>query len=184
MKKWVPEFQSRPWKHGMRARHVYALPEKGDHELLALAEAGRTAMAPYPIDPQPDELLHITIAMDTSVPSDEMSWQDTDDFVGALRQRLTDVPAFRLMCGPPIANSAGALLDGFPSTEFDELQAIVDKALLDVRGPSAVRYAPGRPHASLGYSNPRELHQTGANALVARSRGGDMKLRGAYSLAV
>lgn len=56
MKKWTPSWQSRPWKHGLRARHVYALPEKDtDHELLALAAVCRDAMAPYPIDLQSDD---------------------------------------------------------------------------------------------------------------------------------
>lgn len=153
MKEWFPTFRSKPWRHGMRARHVYLLPERDiDHELLGLAAACRDAMAPYPIDPQPDDLLHITVAMDTSVPPDQMSPRDTDAFVSTLQQRLTDVPAVQLMCGPPIAGRAGALLDVFPSAEFDELQARVHKALLAARGPSAVLYEPGPPHASLGYS--------------------------------
>ncbi|MEU7576737.1 2'-5' RNA ligase family protein [Streptomyces sp. NPDC041068] len=152
MKKWTPSFQSRPWRHAMHARHVYALPEETDHKLLALAAACRSAMSSYPIAPQPDDLLHITFAMDTSVSSDQMSQQDTEDFVSALEQRLVDTSAFTVMCGPPIANSAGALLDAFPNEEFDELQAHVHKALLDARGPSSVQYEPGRPHASLGYS--------------------------------
>ncbi|MGW6021250.1 2'-5' RNA ligase family protein [Streptomyces sp. NPDC055099] len=152
MKKWTPSFQSQPWQHAMRARHVYALPESTDHELLALAAACRSAMSSYPIDPQPDDLLHITIAMDTSMPSDQMSPQDTEDFVSALEQRLVDTPAFTVMCGPPIANGAGALLDAFPNEEFDELQTRVHKTLLDARGPSSAQYEPGRPHASLGYS--------------------------------
>lgn len=152
MKNWTPLFRSRPWQHAMKARHVYALPESTDHELLALAAACRSAMSSYPIDPQPDDLLHITIAMDTSMPSDQMSQQETEDFVSALAQRLVDIPAFTVTCGPPIANGAGALLGAFPSEEFDELQARVHKALLDARGPSSVQYEPGRPHASLGYS--------------------------------
>lgn len=153
MKKWTPSFQSRQWQHGMRVRHVYALPESNtDHELLALAESSRATMAPYPIDPQSDDLLHITIAMDTSVPADQMSQEDTDAVVSTLRQRLADRPAFRITCGPPIANRAGVLLDTFPNEEFDELQARVHKALLSDRGPSSVQYEPGRPHASLGYS--------------------------------
>ncbi|MFD3667168.1 2'-5' RNA ligase family protein [Streptomyces sp. NPDC058672] len=152
MKEWTPFFRSRPWRHAMQARHVYALPESTDHELLALAAACRSAMSSYPIDPQPDDLLHITIAMDSSMPSDQMSQQDTEDFVSALEQRLVDIPAFTVTCGPPIANGAGVLLDAFPSEEFDELQARVHKTLLDARGPSSVQYEPGRPHASLGYS--------------------------------
>ncbi|MFG2684335.1 2'-5' RNA ligase family protein [Streptomyces sp. NPDC048392] len=109
-------------------------------------------MAPYPIDPQSDDLLHITIAMDTSVPADQIGQEETDAFVSTLRQHLADAPTFRVMCGPPIANRAGAVLDVFPNDELDDLQALVNKSLLDARGPSAVLYEPGRPHASLGYS--------------------------------
>lgn len=137
----------------MQARHVYALPEKDtDLELLALAESCRAGMSSYPIDPQRDDLLHITIAMDSSLPSDQMSHQDADAFVATLQQHLARIPAFSVTCGPPIANRAGALLDVFPSNEMDELQAMVHKALLAARGPSAALYEPGRPHASLGYS--------------------------------
>lgn len=137
----------------MQARHVYALPEKDtDHELLDLASACRAAMSTYPIDPQPDHLLHLTVAMDTSLPSHQISPQDTDTFVSVLSEHLADLPAFNVMCGPPIANGAGALLDTFPNEEFDELQARVHKALLFARGPSSVQYEPGLPHSSLGYS--------------------------------
>ncbi|MCX4666466.1 2'-5' RNA ligase family protein [Streptomyces sp. NBC_01381] len=153
MKKWTPSFQSRQWRDGMRVRHVYALPESNtDTELLALVEACRSSMASYPIDLQRDDLLHITIAMDTSVPADQMSQQDTVVFVAALRKELAGIPAFRVMCGPPIANKAGAVLDVFPNDELDGLQGLVWKALLDARGPSAVLYETGRPHASIGYS--------------------------------
>lgn len=92
MKKWAPSFQSRQWPSGTPVRHLYALPASStDHELLALAELCRGAMAPYPINPQSDDLLHITIAMDTSVSADQIGQEDTDAFVSTLQRRLADM---------------------------------------------------------------------------------------------
>ncbi len=70
-------------------------------------------------------------------------------------------------------------------------KGMVDEAIRSHRisyqvvfGTKATEYETGALHLTESYANPRELHQTAENALVARSRDCDSKLRGTYSLTV
>ncbi|MFI7337010.1 2'-5' RNA ligase family protein [Streptomyces sp. NPDC050085] len=191
MQKFTPSWRGRPWEDGFAALHAYLAPRAGvDDELLALAHACRPAMLSYPIDPAiPAEpgtpgTLHVTIEMIADVPACDISVRERDVLIDALRKELADVAPFVAELGPPLAGRAGAVLDVWPDGQVLALQERVRAAIRATRGEAALVHSGGRPHCSLGYSNPRELHQTGANALVGRSQADALTLRGAYSLAV
>ncbi|MEU4347104.1 2'-5' RNA ligase family protein [Streptomyces sp. NPDC023838] len=123
-----------------------------DHDLRGLVTACRTALKPYPIQPLPDHLLHVTLEMITDAPADRITDAERTELITSLDNHLAAMSAFRLLAGSPVANKAGAYLDCWPDDGLNTLQQAVRSAVRAVRGPEAVRYSGGRPHCSLGYS--------------------------------
>ncbi|MFE2426930.1 hypothetical protein ACFXJ5_09275 [Streptomyces sp. NPDC059373] len=153
MKRFTPRFQGGPWPDGARVLHVYVLPEADlDTDLIALAAACRTAMAPYPIRPLPDGLLHVTVEMVADTTSDKISATERDTLADSLRSHLDGVAPFQVMAGSPIANRAGALLDLTPDADLLDLRSRVRGALVAARGPQTLQHQGGRHHLALGYA--------------------------------
>ncbi|MEU5633758.1 hypothetical protein ACH47C_17705 [Streptomyces rishiriensis] len=153
MKPFVPVFQHREWVSGARALHLCILPDPAvDTELFALVAACRTAMQGYPIWCLPDDLLHITVEMDAWATSDHIGVAQRADLVAALTNRLSDFDPFTLLCGSPIVNRTGTLLDTYPDQPFTALQNLARAALWEVHDSPAVAHDSGRGHASLGYA--------------------------------
>ncbi|MEU3402932.1 2'-5' RNA ligase family protein [Streptomyces sp. NPDC006670] len=163
----------------MGVLHIYVLPRPGvDDDLLALAHACRPALLEHPIDPaSPPQLgdpgtLHITVEMVADVASADIGADERQDLIRALRKELATAAPFGTQVGPPIANSAGAVLDVWPDDEAVALQERVRSAIRSTRGETALQHQTGRPHMSLGYAydsgDSDELNSTLRNTITPR----------------
>ena len=159
MERFTPRFRGKPWVAGMEVIHAYLLPRAGvDDELLAFTHACRPELQDYPIDPaypahagDPGEL-HVTIEMVADAPTAEISREEQQTLIVALRKELADVAPFDTEVGPPIGNIAGAVLDVWPDAQAVALQERVRAAIRTTRGDTALQHDGGRLHMSLGYS--------------------------------
>ena len=159
MDRFTPRFQKQPWVDGMGVLHGYLLPRAGvDDELLDLAHTCRHELLNYPIDPvYPEEKgdpgqLHVTIEMIADAPTSQISQVEQRTLVDALRNELADVTPFTTELGPPIGNTAGAVMDVWPEDQAVALQERVRAAVRATRGDAALLHKGGRLHMSLGYS--------------------------------
>ncbi|MFJ9712138.1 hypothetical protein [Streptomyces sp. NPDC101234] len=117
--------------------------------------ACRAAMQEYPIWCLPDDLVHITIEMNAAAPSEQISADQRARLVAALQARLTGFAPFTVLCGSPLANRSGAILDTHPDQRLAALRNLARAALWEVHDSPAVAHEGGRGHASLGYAYAR-----------------------------
>lgn len=143
----------------------------------ALLEAG------FPITPVEPKWLHITVDQ-ISVPADAITTEQRDTLVEEVSAQLGSVEPFTVTVGSLLSYHSGVIADLAPDEALAALHTAARAGTQAALGDEACRYQWGLQHLTTAYANPRELHQTGGNALVARSWDGDSKLRGAYSLAV
>jgi len=59
--------------------------------------------------------VHITVEMDAYAPSTGISTDERARLIAALKARLTGIEPFTVLCGSPIANRTGAILDTQPT---------------------------------------------------------------------
>lgn len=152
MKAFTPAFRGQDWQSGAGALHLYVRPEPGDQEFHDLAAASRAVLGDYPIWCVPDDLVHITVEMDAAAPSDGISPAERTSLIAALKDRLTRIEPFTVLCGSPLANRTGAILDTYPDQGLVALRNLVRSSLRDVHDTSAIAHEGGRGHASLGYA--------------------------------
>jgi len=120
--------------------------------MRAYIAACRTAMQEYPIWCLPDDLVHITIKMNAVAPSEQISADQRARLVSALEARLTGIEPFTVLCGSPLANRSGAVLDTHPDQHLAALRNLARAALWEVHDSPAIWHEGGRGHASLGYA--------------------------------
>ncbi|MFD0440561.1 2'-5' RNA ligase family protein [Streptomyces chartreusis] len=96
--------------------------------------------------------MHITVEMDASAPSRDISTAERMRLITALKGELARIEPFTLWCGSPLANRTGAILDTHPDQGLVALQNLVRRALWEARDTSAIAHEGGRGHASLGYA--------------------------------
>ena len=143
---------SRLWPTGTRRLHVYALPDpSADAHLADLMIRSASVLAEHPtVAPVAPQWLHVTVQrVDSDVTTDQ-----TQDLVTALQAGLTDIPAFALTAGPPLATTNSVLLDldgDQPGEPWAMLTAAVRAAIASVLGPQAITAIPDPPHLTLAY---------------------------------
>lgn len=125
----------------------------GTFLLRAYSTACRTTMQHDPIWCLPDDLVHITIEMDAAAPSEEISADQRTLLISGLKAGLRSFEPFTVLCGSPIANRSGAVLDTHPDQGLTALQNLVRAALWQVHDSPAIAHDGGRGHASLGYAH-------------------------------
>lgn len=152
MKQFVPTFRGQDWESGAGALHLYVRPEPGDREFHDLAAACHEVLGDYPIWCVPDDLVHITVEMDAAAPSTDISTAERTRLIAALKDRLTRIEPITVLCGSPLANRTGAILDTYPDQGLVALRNLVRSALWEVHDTSAIAHEGGRGHASLGYA--------------------------------
>ncbi|WP_340375706.1 2'-5' RNA ligase family protein [Streptomyces sp. SS7] len=152
MKQFVPTFRGQEWESGAGALHLYVRPEPVDREFHDLAAACREVLGDYPIWCVPDDLVHITIEMDAAAPSTDISTTERTRLITTLKDRLTRIEPFTVLCGSALANRTGAILDTHPDQGLVALQNLVRSALWEAHDTSAIAHEGGRGHASLGYA--------------------------------
>ncbi|MFD4561237.1 2'-5' RNA ligase family protein [Streptomyces sp. NPDC058469] len=112
----------------------------------------REVLGDYPIWCVPDDLVHITVETDASAPSTDISPAERTRLIAALKARLTRFEPITVLCGSPLANRTGAVLDTHPDQGLVALRNLVRAALWEVHDTSAIAHGGGRGHASLGYA--------------------------------
>ncbi|WP_328844873.1 hypothetical protein [Streptomyces sp. NBC_00258] len=153
MQPFTPSFRQQDWESGVRALHLYVLPDPAvDSDLFTLISECRTVLHDYPVWCLPDDLVHITVEMDAYAPSTGISTDERARLIAALKARLTGVEPFTVLCGSPIANRTGAILDTYPDLGLSALRNLVRNALWEVHDRPAITDSGGRGHASLGYA--------------------------------
>ncbi|MFJ2812155.1 hypothetical protein [Streptomyces sp. NPDC087294] len=153
MKPFEPVFQRRPWVSGSSALSLYVLPSPAvDTELFNLVAACRAVLEEYPVWCLPDDLIHITIEISSWATSEHISTMQRTRLVSALTARLAGLDPFTVLCGSPVANRSGALLDTHPDQGLTALQNLSRAALWEVHDSPAIAHEGGRGHAALGYA--------------------------------
>ncbi|MFE9597141.1 hypothetical protein [Streptomyces hokutonensis] len=153
MKPFVPVYRGKPWVSGVSVLHLYVVPDpEVDKDLLALIAACRPVLDDYPIWCLPDDLVHITIEMDAAAPSHQISTAQRAALIAELEVLLADFRSFTVLCGSPIANRTGALLDAYPDVGIRALQNLAGAALRRVHDTPAIALHGGRGHMALGYA--------------------------------
>ncbi|MFD7861334.1 2'-5' RNA ligase family protein [Streptomyces sp. NPDC059783] len=165
--------------------HAYVTVDLGHNpELADLIRGVRNATQDDPLTHVGDEWFHITLYQLSQKPASEIPEDERQALVAALTEQMKAVAPFTITVGSHLPYASGLIFDLGPDEPLNELRTATTRAFEVVLGPEATTYDTGVLHLTESYANPRELHQTGENALVARSWDGDSKLRGVYSLAV
>lgn len=173
------------WPEGATLLHVYlGIDFDRDHALTTLVTSAHEALKDFPLTPVPLPWLHVTLDQITDRPAALIPQYERDALVAELTTHLVEFAPFEVQVGSLLTYHSGVIADLHPDDKLAALHRTVREAIRTVRGDDSVRYPWGVQHLTISYANPRELHQAGANALVARSSDGDSRLRGAYSLAV
>ncbi|MFI6803811.1 2'-5' RNA ligase family protein [Streptomyces luteogriseus] len=153
MKRFVPVFRNKPWESGVSVLHLYVVPDPAvDKALFALIAACRTVLQDYPVWCLPDDRIHITVEMDAAAPSEQITQAQRAQLISELEARLAGIDPFTVLCGSPIANRSGALLDTYPDHQLTALQNLARAALWEVHDAPAISHDGGRGHMSLGYA--------------------------------
>ncbi|MGI5457616.1 hypothetical protein ACQEWB_31490 [Streptomyces sp. CA-249302] len=152
MKSFTPTFRGQDWESGAGALHLYVRPDEADTEFHDLVAACREALDGYPVWCVPDDLVHITVEMDASAPSSDIGAAERTRLITALKGELKHIEPFTVLCGSPLANRAGAVLDTHPDQGLVALRNLTRRALWEARDTSAIAHEGGRGHASLGYA--------------------------------
>ncbi|MBZ3904500.1 2'-5' RNA ligase family protein [Streptomyces griseiscabiei] len=152
MKAFTPAFRGQEWESGAGAFHLYVRPEGADTAFHDLVAACREALGGYPVWCVPDDLVHITVEMDASAPSSDISAAERTRLITALKDALKHIEPFTVLCGSPLANRAGVVLDTHPDQSLVALRNLARRALWEARATSAIAHEGARAHASVGYA--------------------------------
>ncbi len=141
-----------PWSTGESWLFVCLVPDLTRETALgALFQGCREAMAGFPIATVPDSGLRVTLAQVGDAPAGQISPDERDALLAALRSKLQAVPPFEITAGSPLAYATGALCD-LEDEPLQDLITVIRAAIRDLRGPEADTFHPGVTHLTLGYA--------------------------------
>ncbi|WP_019062456.1 hypothetical protein [Streptomyces prunicolor] len=154
MKPFVPVYRGKPWVSGVSVPHLYIRPDAAvDTDLFALIAACRPVLGEYPIWCPSDDLVHITVEMNAAASSEEITDAQRSALIAELAARFADFSPFTVLCGSPLANRTGAILDTYPDHHLTAVRNLCRAALWTVHDTPAIAHGGGRGHMALGYAH-------------------------------
>ncbi|MDT0347528.1 2'-5' RNA ligase family protein [Streptomyces litchfieldiae] len=171
-----------PWPAGREDYHWHILPPDSGLVRDKLMGPYREVTHHPGLEPVAPEWAHITVLH--SGPVGEVTGPEITAITSRVRAACATVAPFTLTVDRPAVGTVAVELPARPGAPARRLWELTTEATREVIGGRypvlpAVYY----PHLTIAYADHRELHQTGANALVARSWDSGFGLRGAYTLA-
>jgi 2'-5' RNA ligase len=158
------------WRPG-RLFHTWHLTFGGADELHRLVQEYQSALTTAPgLNPVPVEWLHLT--MQGVGYGDEVSTDDLDRVVTAVRARLRSIPAFDVTFHRPVVLGEAIALPPAPAQPVHDLRDALRQGIADALGEDSVHAGPEqargfRPHVSLAYINASGLAAPYVSALSA-----------------
>lgn len=141
------------WRVGRRF-YTWHLTFDGQHALHDLVDSYQQALAGIPgLDPVPTPWLHLTVQGVGF--TDEVSSQEVDRVVAAVRARLAEIPTPVVTFHRPVVIAEAIVLPPLPAEPVHAIRDAIRDGIADAWGPSRVPDpADGfRAHISLAYSS-------------------------------
>lgn len=153
------QFGDQPWPPDQGVLQVYAPVDlAANPELAVLISKCREAVESSPsggkgapVTRVDDQHLHVTLDVLAGRVERDVPQAERDQLVDALRQRLTDVPAYHGSAGSCLAYASGVVVDISPATPLVAMQKAVREVIRDVCGESACTWSQSKPHISTHY---------------------------------